>query len=131
MKAFLIFLIIFAFIPISFADEISTERDPFKMSQELLSKTLSGRYVSFSQEDLRIFNLPRIEVTGVMIVGDRVMAVAEVESVGTVILKPGQKVTGKISASKEREVSFVVEEITQNELVIILENGHRIRGQFR
>ncbi|MCK4518840.1 MAG: hypothetical protein KAU12_01855 [Candidatus Omnitrophica bacterium] len=108
------------------------ERDPFGLSEELLRRTLRGKYVSFSGEGLSSFNLPRIEITGVMIVGDKAMATAEIETLGAVTLKPQDKIVFAASnTGKKRFNSFIIKEITPDKLVILLEGGYEIHGRFR
>lgn len=108
------------------------ERDPFSVSSELLKKTLSGKYVSFAGEGLAGFNLPKIEITGVMAVGKEAMATAKIESLGAVTLKPNERIVVESKNSRGNTfVSFFVKEITPSELVIILEGGQEIRGRFR
>ena len=108
------------------------ERDPFSLSSKLLSKTISEKYVSFTGEGLTGFNLPRIEITGVMVVGDKTMATAKIESLGEVTLKPSEKIIVKMgNPRKNAFISFFVKEITPSELVIILEGGQEVHGRFR
>lgn len=108
------------------------ERDPFSLSSELLKKTISEKYVSFTGEGLAGFNLPRIEITGVMVVGDNTMATAKIESLGEVTLKPNEKIVVKSKSSQKNAfISFLIKEITPSELVIILEGGQEIHGRFR
>lgn len=108
------------------------ERDPFSLSSELLKKTISERYVSFTGEGLAGFDLPKIEITGVMVVGDKAMATAKIESLGEVTLKPNEKIVVKSKSSqKSTFISFLIKEITPSELVIILEGGQEIHGRFR
>lgn len=108
------------------------ERDPFSLSSKLLSKTISEKYVSFTGEGLTGFNLPRIEITGVMVVGDKTMATAKIESLGEVTLKPSEKIIVKMgNPRKNAFISFFVKEITPSELIIILEGGQEVHGRFR
>lgn len=108
------------------------ERDPFNVSGELLKRTIAERYVSFSGEGISGLNLPCIEITGIMAVGDKTMATARIESLGEVALKPNEKIVVKSGGSgKKRFVSFLIKEITPSELVIILEGGQEIHGRFR
>ena len=142
MRWFSSFLIIVSFClcNVVFAEEtvgikqvsIQRERDPFNVSTKLLTETVSGRYVSFSEGALGYFDLPKIEITGIMVVGDKVMATAEIETLGTVTLKPGEKIIIKSDKSSERAFkSFIIKEITPSELVVLLEDGLEIRGRFR
>ncbi len=111
---------------------LQRERDPFSLSSELLKKTISERYVSFTGEGLAGFSLPMIEITGVMVVGDNTMATAKIESLGEVTLKPNEKIVVKSKSSqKSAFISFLIKEITPSELVIILEGGQEIHGRFR
>ena len=111
---------------------IQTERDPFSLSTELLKKTIAEKYVSFTGEGLAGFNLPKIEITGVMVIGDKTMATAKIESLGEVTLKPSEKIIVKLRKSRKNAfVSFFIKEITPSELVIILEGGQEVHGRFR
>ncbi|MCD4779511.1 MAG: hypothetical protein K8S27_03035 [Candidatus Omnitrophica bacterium] len=113
---------------------VEHERDPFNPSEELLRKTISERYVSFAGGAVGRFNLPKIEITGIMVVGDKIMATANIESLGTVSIKPNDKIVMAASASgsgKRRFDSFIIKVITPDELVIVLEGGYEIRGKFR
>lgn len=108
------------------------ERDPFSLSSKLLRKTISEKYVSFTGEGLAGFDLPRIEITGVMVVGSKTMATAKIESLGEVTLKPNEKIVVKSKSSRKNAfISFLIKEITPSELVIILEGGQEIHGRFR
>ncbi|MCK5305986.1 MAG: hypothetical protein KAJ66_02530 [Candidatus Omnitrophica bacterium] len=108
------------------------KRDPFNLSTELLRETMQDKYVSFAGEGLDRFNLPRIEITGVMIVGDKAMATAEIETLGAVTLKPQDKIVFAASnTGKKRFNSFIIKEITPDKLVILVEGGYEIHGRFR
>lgn len=108
------------------------ERDPFGLSAELLRETTQDKYVSFAGEGLDRFNLPRIEITGVMIVGDKAMATAEIETLGAVTLKPQDKIVFAASnTGKKRFNSFIIKEITPDKLVILVEEGYEVHGRFR
>ncbi|MEW6103256.1 MAG: hypothetical protein AB1630_05495 [bacterium] len=118
------------------ADTIQTaslkERDPFSLSRELLKKTVSDNYVSFTGEGLAGFNLPNIEITGIMVVGSNTMATANIESLGDVVLKPNDKIVVKSEGSQKNAfISFLIKEITPNELVIILKGGQEVHQRFR
>lgn len=109
---------------------IEQDRDPFAMSNELLRQNMSNNYVSFKGENLSKFNLPRIEITGVMAVGSKVMATANIESLGSVTIKPDDKIVPQYGRTK-RFSSFLVKKITPSELVIETEGGYVINGRFR
>jgi len=108
------------------------ERDPFSLSAELLKKTMSDKYVSFTGEGMGGFNLPKIEITGVMVVGDETRATARIETLGDVTLEPDDRIVFASSVSgKRRFSSFIIKEITPSELVILVEGGYEIHGRFR
>lgn len=108
------------------------ERDPFSVSARLLQQAFSGRYVAFSGEGIEGFYLPSIEITGVMAVDDRIMATAVIETLGSVTLKINDRIIIKPQKSSDDILtSFVIKDITANELVIILDGGPEIRGRFR
>ena len=108
------------------------ERDPFGLSEELLKRSMRGNYVSFTGEGLSSFNLPRIEITGVMVVGDKAMATAEIETLGEVTLKPKDTIVFASGApGKKRFNSFIIKGITSSELIILVEGGYEVRGRFR
>lgn len=113
-------------------DEVLIERDPFNPSADLLKKTLSEKYVSFSGKLAGQFNLPKIEVTGIMMVGDKIMATANIETLGAVTIKPDDKVVVSAAGRNAKQFdSFIVKEVTPDELVIILDGGYEVRGKFR
>jgi hypothetical protein len=108
------------------------ERDPFGLSCELLEKTISDHYVSFTGMGATSVDLPQIEITGVMAVGDKVMATANVESLGHVTLRPNENIVVKSKGAKKKAfTSFFIKEITPSELIIVLESGQQIHGRFR
>lgn len=113
-----------------YAGEIVMERDPFSRSHELLKQSIKSRYVLFDTGAQDLFNLPSIEITGIMAIDDKVMATAKIESLGIVILKPGVTIMMKGAQSKEDRACFTVKKITANMLVIELKNGQELTGYF-
>ena len=108
------------------------ERDPFGLSRKLLKKNVQDKVVSFLGEGLDRFDLPRIEITGVMVVGNKTMATAKIETLGEVTLKPNEKIVVKSKKSRKNVfTSFLIKEITPEKLVIVLEGGQEIHGRFR
>ena len=107
------------------------ERDPFRVSRRLLEKIALERHAPLPEERVTGFILPRIEVTGFMVVGDKVMATAKIESVGRVILRPGEEIVVKPKGARRDAITFFVKEITPDEVVIILEGEKEIRKRFR
>ncbi len=107
---------------------VREERDPFNVSIKLLSRVAASQYVFFNRKKgSGRLNLPKIKITGIMIAGGKVMAAAEIESLGNVTLKPKERIIIK----RDKSLSFVVKEITSRELVIIMDNGQEVRGRFK
>ena len=107
---------------------VREERDPFNVSIKLLSRVAASQYVFFNRKKgSSRLSLPKIKITGIMIAGDKVMAAAEIESLGNVTLKPKERIIIK----RDKSLSFVVKEITSRELVIIMDNGQEVRGRFK
>ncbi|MCL0041107.1 hypothetical protein M1M90_03340 [Thermodesulfovibrionales bacterium] len=107
------------------------ERDPFRVSRRLLEKIALERHAPLPEERVTGFILPRIEVTGFMVVGDKVTATAKIESVGRVILRPGEEIVVKPKEARRDAITFFVKEITPDEVVIILEGEKEIRKRLR
>ena len=106
------------------------ERNPFDLSAELIEKSMSEQYVSFTGEGLNRFNLPRIEITGVMVVGNETMATAKIEQLGTVTLGPDERIVFPGRGGNSFS-SFIIKKITPSEMVILVEGGYEIKGRFR
>ena len=107
------------------------ERDPFKVSKKILM-TEKSKYISFSGEGVDAFNLPTIEITGIMVLNTKVMATAKIQGLGEMVLKPNDKIvmpdTGKHG---KRFKSFIIKEITPDKLIILVEGGFVVQGRFR
>ena len=107
------------------------ERDPFRVSRRLLEKIALERHAPLPEERVTGFILPRIEITGFMVVGDKVMAAAKIESLGRVILRPGEEIVIKPKGRRREAFTFLVKEITPSEVVIVLEGGQEVRKWLR
>ncbi|NOQ51106.1 MAG: hypothetical protein GQ578_02645 [Desulfuromonadaceae bacterium] len=80
---------------------------------------------------LRGRSLPRIKVTGVMMVDEKVAAVANVGDVGTIILRANERVLLANSAMGQKEASwFLVKAIKQDGMTIQLDDGTLVHGRF-
>ena len=67
-----------------------------------------------------------------MVVGNKTMATAKIETLGEVTLKPNEKIVVKSKKSRKNVfTSFLIKEITPEKLVIVLEGGQEIHGRFR
>jgi len=109
-------------------------RDPFKISSKLLREAVND-----SKDEVAPVvavpkaqppALPAIKMTGVMIVGDRRMATAEVERVGTVTLVQGDRVVLNVKNSPD-PFEFTVKEIDERHLTILTRDGIEIRALFK
>jgi len=116
------------------ATSSNEKRDPFRLSARLLREVQKGagpELPAVPPEPTTVTtNLPDIRMTGVMIVGDKKMATAEIGSVGTVTLVQGEPVLLPPDKQGER-LQITVVDIGERSLTIKTGDGSVVRAQFK
>ena len=130
-KNILVILAVMFLAGYAYAGESAVERDPFNKSYEILKQSAKSRYVVFDAGAQDLFNVPSIEITGLMAVNDNVVATAKIESLGIAVLKQGTVITIKNVRSKKYQSYFIVKKITADTLIIEFEDGREIKGHFQ
>ena len=94
----------------------------------------SPRQLPAAMGSLRGRTLPRVKVRGIMEVGGKVIACAEVENVGTVVLRANERVLlinqGTGARSADASSWFLVRAIDKTGMTIELDDGTLVQGKF-
>ena len=94
----------------------------------------STRQLPTAMGSLRGRTLPRVKVRGIMEVGGKVIACAEVENVGTVVLRANERVLlinqGTGARSADASSWFLVRAIDKSGMTIELDDGTLVQGKF-
>ncbi len=94
----------------------------------------SARQLPATMGSLRGRTLPKVKVRGIMQVAGKVVACAEVENAGTVILRANERVLlanrGNGARSEEDSAWFLVRVIDKSGMTIELDDGTLVQGRF-
>jgi len=92
------------------------------------------RQLPLTMGSLRGRTLPKITVHGIMEVAGKVIACAEVENIGTVVLRANERVLlakqGKGPRPEEVSAWFLVRDIDKSGMTIELDDGTLVQGRF-
>ena len=108
-------------------------RNPFEVGAKLLREVKASKAEAAKQPapaPKPQQQLPMIKMTGVMIVGENKMAIADVEQYGTITMLKGEKFALQLK-NRPEPFKFTVSEIEERQLVIVTDQGTEIRALFK
>ncbi len=136
-KAKKLVLIMSSFLIAQTPDEVNKQRNPFtsplaqaSTSGDVGSGVVFGASSAMPGSAAQWQYAPRIIVTGVMEAQGKQIACANVEGVGSTILKVGDRVVVPTAAESGKSAWFLVNSIERNTMSITLDDGIVVSGRL-
>ena len=110
--------------------QVAMARDPFQLSQELINTSMADSCVAF-QGNTGNFVLPRIKIKGVMVVGEEIAAIVDIDSQKDLIIKCNDTI---VLADKRKKSScnyIYIKQLTNDNLTILADGKYEFVGNFR